>query len=441
MSLTQISFYELADRLTGSLAIDEVLLLNISGEQSDFARFNQNRIRQAGSVTQGYLSIELIQGQRHASESFIVTGNVDDDFAKARTVIDRLRRDLPQLPEDPYLLYATEVNSTEQIADSRLLPANQVIADIVDAGDGADLVGILAQGTIYRGFANSFGQKNWFASHSFNLDWSLFAHGDKAVKTNYAGFEWSPAELAKKMRSARQQLEILQRPARKIKPGNYRVYLAPSAFSELVYMVCGRGFGLKAQKTKSTCLLKMLDDAARFNPSFSLCENTADGLAPNFTEAGYVKPDRVDLIHNGELAGNLVSPRSAKEFGVEVNSGAESPSSADVVAGDVESDNILTTLDEGIYANQLWYLNWSDMPACRLTGMTRFATFWVEDGEITAPLEVMRFDESMFRALGDNLLGLTKERDFLPNPGSYGSRSCSSIRLPGAFIDQFSFTL
>ena len=60
--------------------------------------------------------------------------------------------------------------------------------------------------------------------------------------------------------------------------------------------------------------------------------------------------------------------------------------------------------------NNVWYLNYSDRSACRMTGMTRFATFWVEHGVIQAPLNVMRFDESIYRMLGEHLLGLTAER-------------------------------
>ena len=45
--------------------------------------------------------------------------------------------------------------------------------------------------------------------------------------------------------------------------------------------------------------------------------------------------------------------------------------------------------------------------------MTRFATFWVEQGSIQAPLNVMRFDESIYRMLGEHLVDLTTERDFI----------------------------
>src|SRR5690606_7103337 len=98
-------------------------------------------------------------------------------------------------------------------------------------------------------------------------------------------------------------------------------------------------------------------------------------------------------------------------------------------------------LGTGVYIGNLWYLNYSDRNACRLTGMTRFATFWVEGGEIVAPLNVMRFDDTIYRILGENLVGLTVERDFLMSTDTYDARSTRSMRLPGAVVDDFRMTL
>jgi predicted Zn-dependent protease len=42
----------------------------------------------------------------------------------------------------------------------------------------------------------------------------------------------------------------------------------------------------------------------------------------------------------------------------------------------------LKTLGTGVYISDLHYLNYSDRQACRMTGMTRFACLWVEDGEL-----------------------------------------------------------
>jgi predicted Zn-dependent protease len=94
-----------------------------------------------------------------------------------------------------------------------------------------------------------------------------------------------------------------------------------------------------------------------------------------------------------------------------------------------------------VYISNLWYLNYSDRAACRLTGMTRFATFWVEKGDICAPLNVMRFDESVYRMLGDQLIDLTSEREWILDAGSYARRSTDSGRLPGALVEGFTFTL
>jgi predicted Zn-dependent protease len=112
-----------------------------------------------------------------------------------------------------------------------------------------------------------------------------------------------------------------------------------------------------------------------------------------------------------------------------------------MAAGYIPRQEVLQRLDTGVYINNLWYLNYSDRTACRMTGMTRFATFWVEHGAIQAPLNVMRFDESLYRLLGDNLLGLTAERDFILDSSTYHQRSTNSSRLPGALVEDFQFTL
>jgi predicted Zn-dependent protease len=73
--------------------------------------------------------------------------------------------------------------------------------------------------------------------------------------------------------------------------------------------------------------------------------------------------------------------------------------------------------------------------------MTRFASFWVENGEIVAPLNVMRFDETLYHILGSNLIALTAEREFIIEADTYEVRSTRSARLPGALVDGFTLTL
>jgi predicted Zn-dependent protease len=437
----QERFYELVDHVTGLLTGEEVLLAGFAGERSDFIRFNNARVRQAGNVVQRALALELVKGGRHVKASVTLSGN-GEDASRAEAALRELRDQLPQVSEDPYLLYCPDGEGTAQVGADQLPRSDDALGAILREAAGKDMVGLYAAGGIFAGFANSLGQRNWSAAHSFMVDWSFYLAGDKAVKSNYSGFEWDQAQFERKFATAGAQLEMLSRPPKTIKPGNYRVYLAPAAFGEFVSMLSWGGFGVKAHRTKTSCLLKMTQGES-LHELMSISENVAGGIAPNFQSAGFIKPPSVQLVQDGKLAQCLVSPRSAREYSLLTNGAddGESPSSLDIAGGDLKQDQILPLLNKGVYVNQLHYLNFSDRPACRITGMTRFATFWVEGGEIVAPLSVMRFDETAYRALGKNLLALTSARDFIPSTSTYGGRSTDSIRVPGALIDDFAFTL
>jgi predicted Zn-dependent protease len=439
----QTYFYALADYIGTQLNANETYLAWLAAEESDFIRFNKSVVRQATSVKQIALTLSLIANQRRAEIKMMLSGNRDTDQAQVKSALDMLRVDLAGLPEDPYLLYATEVNSSEHAPAANLPDPSQVLDEVVAAGKGVDLVGLYAGGPLYRGFANSLGQRNWHRADNFNFEWCLYHAADKAVKSSYAGSTWETAEYAGKMEFARQQLARLGDKPMELKPGRYRAYFTPSAVNEVLGMLCWGGFGIKSQRTKQSCLQKMIEDGALLNPSVSVAENTRDGIACGFQQDGFIKNDKVGLIQGGKLSDALISPRSAKEFSLATNgaNSAESPESLDMSGGKLLSKDALKSLDTGLLIGNLWYLNFSDRSACRMTGMTRFATFWVENGEIKAPLNVMRFDDSAYRMLGDNLEALTAECDLLPSSDSYGERSTVSTRLPGALVKDFSLTL
>ena len=439
----QTYFGELADGILSQVQGTESATLHFRGESSDFVRFNAGRVRQAGHVLQQGATLRLLRGQRQAAAMVTLSGTLADDQARLARELRGLREQLSVLPDDPHTYLPEGGVSTERVGRNELPDSADAVAAVQDAGATDDLVGIFAAGPIGTGFASSQGQRNWCDSWSYNLDWSLYLHGDKAVKSSYAGSRWEPERFETKMRTARQKLDVLGRPAKTVEPGNYRVYLAPPAVSELMDLVARGGFSVKAHRTKQTPLLRMVDDGMRLNPLLHVSENTAEGLAPDFQEDGVARPSTVLLIQSGTYAEPLVSPRSAREYDLQSNGAtrAERPESMDIAAGTLSQASAAEAVGTGVYIGNLWYLNFSDRSACRTTGMTRFATFWVQDGEIQAPLDVMRFDESIYRALGDNLVGLTQERDLMIDPGTYGGRSTLSFRAPGALVNDFAFTL
>lgn len=436
-------FYELTKCLQNQIKGNEHFTCWFSAEDSDFVRFNRGAIRQPGHVRQMYLNLQLIDGLRHANYSTTLGGNLDTDNELIDRLICELQTQLADLSEDPHLLISTDVCSTEEIVSTRLPPTSTIVDDIMMAAQSYDFVGILAAGPIYHGFANSYGQRNWHETTSFNIDWSLYQGNDNAVKVAYAGFDWDSAQFQEKFFNAVSQLEMLKRKPIELKLGAYRAYLTPAAFGEMVGMLNWEGLSEKSLRTKQSSLRRMRDEGLQLNSAISLSENTAEGMTPGFQREGFIKPGYIKLIDNGALTSSMISPRTAKEYGMTTNGadGSETLVSIDIEPGELPMSQVLVELDTGLYISNLWYLNYSDRSNCRITGMTRFATFWVENGEIKAPVKVMRFDDSLFQLLGNNLVGLTNERELLVDSESYGQRGTNSMRLPGALVKDFNFVL
>lgn len=439
-------FDALGDHVAASCPGDRGFTLWLNAEASDFVRFNHGLVRQPGSVTQAAVDLRWIAGRRHAQTSVTLTGDLTVDRGRVDAARAELEAIVPSLPEDPHFQLATDVQSTEHDDGGRhpdAVAITEAIVDTAQSGTPDDLVGIYAGGVIQRAFRNHLGQRNTFTTHGCIFDWSLVHGADKAVKCTWAGDAWDQAAFEAEMAQARGDLRALERPSRKLEPGSWRAYLTPAAVSEILELLAWDGFGARAQHKKQSCLAKLVAGEASLNPMVSIAEDTARGLAPDFSPMGFVRPPVVPLVSEGRHAGALVSPRTAVELGVPTNgaSSAESPASLSMAGGSLPTAEARRALGTGVWVSNLWYLNHSDRNAARFTGMTRFATLWIEDGEVVGPVDVMRFDDSLYELFGDRLEALTAETAFLPSTSTYGWRSTSSIRVPGALVKGITFTL
>lgn len=436
-------FDTIADHLAARMGPDEGFTLHLAGEESDFARLNGGRVRQPGSVTQCNATVRLLHNGRHASVVVGLSGAADADRAEVDGALKHLRGLLPHLPADPHLLVATEVDSSEDVRDSALPDATEMVSALLSQATDLDLVGIAASGTLFRGFANHLGQRNWFSRASFNLDWCLMHVEDKGVKASLAGFEFDPGALSVEMSRAREQLSVLARPPRSIEPGGYRAWLSPSALESLMGPLFYGGFSMKQCESGSSPLRRFYTGDDQLSELVHLSEDIAGGISPSFQGDGFRTPDRVPLFEAGRMVGALANPRTGQEFdrphnGADAN---ELPQSLSLATGSLPQDDVLDAIGTGLYIGNLWYTNLSDRAACRITGMTRFATLWVEDGEVVAPVPVMRFDDTLSRMLGTELEALGAEADFRPSSDTYFERSTRSSRLPGALLRDLRFTL
>ena len=435
------AFGQLCSALLDSLKADEQLSLDLAGEQSHFMRLNRAKVRQSGTVTDAEITLRLIRQQRTATLNLPFTGRAED-IALALDGLKALRQELPQLPEDPYIVLPQNYGSSREVYPGQLLSPAAAPDAILPLVQGVDFTGIYASGQIVRANANSAGQRHWFSTETFFLDYSMIAPSEKAVKATLAGMTWDAEQFQRQIKDSKAQLQMLDRPVKSIEPGRYRTYLAPAAVAEIIGMFSWGGISESSLRQGGSALAK-LREGKRLSERFSLKENFRRGTVPRFNSQGEVAPEEVPLFVDGKMVNTLINARTAKEYGMESNgaNGGESLRAPEVAAGTLQASEILKELDTGLYLSNLHYLNWSDRVWGRITGMTRYACFWVEKGEIVAPIQDLRFDDSLYTFLGENLEAATASQSFVADVDTYESRSLGGALVPGLLIRDFTFTL
>ncbi len=442
MAHVQCHFNSLCADLLAKLNAGEEAALNIAAEQTLFVRFNGNRVRQNTDVEQLSFSLRLQSQGRSVEQSRTLSGLIDVDSAALARLLESCRAEIAVLPLDPNQVPIQNNGSSSEEFRGALLASEEVVSAVVGPAEGCDLAGLYAGGSVIRGHQNSKGQSHWFASETFFLDYSLY-NGSQAAKGSYAGSRWNSTDWAANLQRTKALLQLLSRPQQDVKPGAHRSYLAPRAFSDLIGMLGWNALSASAWKQGRSPFKKLAEKELRLSPLLQIDENFALGLTPRFNSLGEVSPTSLPLIQDGELKTMLVSSRSAKEYGLVANGAAdsESPRALDVRTGSLAEQDVLKELGTGLYLSNLHYLNWSDPVSARVTGMTRYACFWVDGGQIVGPIKDLRWDESLYGALGSKLMALTAQAEIDPAVDTYFQRALGGSRTPGALIDQFTFTL
>jgi predicted Zn-dependent protease len=435
-------FRSLSSFLFGKLQAGEELALNFQAEDSLFLRFNGAKVRQGTQVFQQTLEGEFHGGAKTVKFSFPLSGDAQNDRELALDQLELARSEAAELPDDPFQVAFANKGESREAFGGELLAPEKATERVCSLAKGHDFVGIYAGGPIVIATANSHGQFHFFATENFSVDYSLF-DGPKAVKSAYASAQWSDEKFRQSVSSSAERLTLLKKPVQNVERGQYRVYMAPDAVSSLVNILSWGALSFSAYKRGLSPLQKWIDGEESLSPLFSLEENFTLGGMPRFNSLGEVAPARLPLIEKGKRRNLLCSSRSAKEFGGESNQAEphEVLRSPDLAAGELEEKDILARLGTGLYLSNLHYLNWSDRRSARVTGMTRYACFWVEKGAIVGPIRDLRFDESLYRVFGSELEAVTKEREVLPDTSTYERRQPGLSRAPGILLKNFTFTL
>ena len=152
-------FNKLCEGLFSELESNEALTLSFSGENSQFIRINNASIRQTGLVDDATLGLKFVSNSRTCEGSMTVSGDYEVDLSRGMKELERMRFESNEILEDPFLVMPTNSGSSREIINANGLSFDDAIQALIPSMQGVDLVGIFANGKMYRGNANSLGQK------------------------------------------------------------------------------------------------------------------------------------------------------------------------------------------------------------------------------------------------------------------------------------------
>ena len=436
-------FNKISESLFTYLKNNEHLIITLDAENSQFIRFNKASVRQTGLVDDASIGLKYIANGRTCRGAFTVSGQEDVDYQRGKVEIDRMRTESNEIPEDPFIVLPNNFGSSHEINNVNNLTFENAVNALTPAMQGVDFVGVWVSGKIFRGNANSLGQKHWFETDSFCLDYSLVTPSHQMVKGCYAGNDWNQAEYEKYVENSKAKLEIMNRKPIKVNTGEYKTWFEAAAVADFLGMFSWNGISEASLRQGCSGFGRMRHEDIRLSSKFSISEDFSPGFCPKFNSNGEVSDESLSLIKEGELMNTLVSSRSAKEYNLESNfaEAGEYLRSPKMNPGNIKHDEVLRELDKGLYLSNIHYLNWSDNPGGRITGLTRYACFWVEQGEIVAPIDTMRFDDSFYRFFGDQLMEVENKLTVIPEPSTYGKRSLGAVTCPGILVNSFALTL
>ncbi|MFW9993123.1 MAG: TldD/PmbA family protein [Candidatus Odinarchaeota archaeon] len=231
---------------------------------------------------------------------------------------------------------------------------------------------------------------------------------------------------------------------KKLEPGKYSAILDYQAMLEPLVFTCLGLSGMFALQHRSFLAQKMGQQifSERFtlehdphNPEIITSSSFDDEGLPtkkfNFIERGILREFAHDRWSASQMknAPNSCGYESERtSFGI--------PFSEKLQEGTKTTEELIKTVDNGIFVSRLFYTNWSNPLAGILTGTTRNGFFKIEKGEITTSLLPMRHTTSIFEMFGEGY----SAGNILHQPQLIMMPGVMSLLVPAASIPVINMT-
>ncbi len=438
----------ICSQVYSTLEEGEGLTIYMEGENSQYFRFNDSKIRQTGIIEDYNVTLSLYHGKKSLQATTTISSDIDYSVKNLISEINGLRTPLSLIPENNFTAFPEKFDSLEVYREGDLPDREEILDILMGIIDSNNLTGVWTSGKIFRASSTSKGTHHWFEKDSFIFDFSLIDAKENMVKILYPGSDWNKDDFVEAFDDASKRLQLMDKPKLELKPGKYRVWFEPHAVADFVDMLNWNGVSEASLRNGSSCLLKMRKDNIKLSEKFSLDESFDRKSTASFNSRSEVSGN-VSLIKHGILKNTLINSKTALEYGLNSNYAEDVNSwgmgeylrAPFMHGGDIKLNERFEKLGTGIFISNIHYLNWSDNLGGRITGLTRYACYWVQDGKMIAPIKTMRFDDSFYNFFGDNLEAVGETVLSRPVIETYDGRNPGETTCPGILVNDFELTL
>ncbi|MBL8058248.1 MAG: TldD/PmbA family protein [Anaerolineales bacterium] len=436
--------------LEAALAVSEAdeTELIYTGVEEALTRFAQNSIHQNMAEADATLEVRAAVGMRVGA----VTTNdlTPTGIERAVPAAAARARHLPENPDWPGLTepqtYPDVLAFDEAAAALSQDPPARArrVADLCAQAQAAGLLASGALGAARYEYALLNSRGLFAYAPSTQVDVTFVAEQPDPAASAYAhatGWRLNQIDFEALRQETLRRAQIRQ-PRRHVPPGEYPVVLEPYAVLTVVEAMVEDGMGaLAVQEGRSwmnACfgepsmspLITLVDDA--FDP---------DGLPRAFDCEGVPK-QRVPIIAAGVPTSPVYDRWTAAREPGKVSTGHAQPyadedwdgplpENLSLAAGDQSVENLIRSVERGLYIPRFWYVRQTSPHGAAATGTTRDGVWWIEGGELAYPAADLRFDQELVPALR-GVIGVGRVRPAL-------SGFCGVHRLPALALESFRF--
>jgi predicted Zn-dependent protease len=398
-------------------------------------RFARGEVTQTGESDDAVLSVEIAFGQRHAA---VTTNQLDPASVKAAVQrAARLARIAPEDKEAMPPLGPQRYPRTPPAADPALgrfdaaARAEVVGQALAAAGEGTELAGFSISTLTSTSLGSSAGLRAGGEASTTEL--TLTARTPDGGGSGWAGATSHRAgriDAAALAKAAADKARRSQKP-RKLDPGRYTVVLEHAAVAEILDFLTGSAFQARAADEGRNFFSKKGGGnkvgEKLFADAINIVSDPADPDAPGLPFDGQGLPRAPTVwIENGVQKRLFHSRYWAKKSGGTPDA---VPHVYHLKGGTAASvDDLVRGTKRGLLVTRFFYSRWVDRQTALVTGLTRDGTFLIENGEIVAPVNNFRWNESV-AAMLHNVEAMTKDSVVTPME--------ARMRVPAMRIAEF----